>query len=266
MAGELENVVSVFTYDFRQKFANAMAKDLVGVSREIKDFGTRLQGTFGNQDDAVAEFAPIAADMHASLLRAYDTLVEGRKAVQSYQNKSGTRLPGALRTTLQSPTMAVASGTGIQYLDLSLLNSDARHWRRLNFGTQGSAVHNVSGALQPVSFDGRALFYVGSQGGPRPGFALPPGRFINPGTGLRVPYGPSEGSSYSGSSPTVDRFFPGGGGRSAVQSRGIQGRHFIEPAFAVFAHDFPIALKTLYDLWIADASAKTTSSPVTTTA
>lgn len=272
MTTELEQIVGMFAYNFRTKFASAMKRDLAGATGQIREFGRRLEEQYGKPSDAQREFEVVATNMRVALLEGvkgvggYDNAVAARKHVASYNNKSGTRLPGALRATLESPTMAIATPNGIEYLDHDLLNSQARHWKRLNFGAQGPFADGPGNVNVPVKYDKRILFYAGSKSGPRPGFALPPGRFVSPETGKRVAYGPSEGSSYSGTSPTVDRFFPGKGGRAPSLTRGIQGRHYIDAGFIVFARDFPVAIAKLQTQWLTGSLPKTPPPPFSTIA
>lgn len=254
-----------FEINLANKLNSAVAKGLVGAEKEIRDFGQRYKEGFGNPADTEQVFSEVATAMRAALVDSYKTTVEERKVVPSYRQGAGRYSGGALLRALEDPSMAVGHARGISYINQALLDLEAKHWKRLNFGAAGHRVSGTKNARFPAYFDSRILFYAGSRAGLRPGFTLPAGRFIDPRSGKRVPYGPSAGSRYSGEPPTTDRFFPGGGGRGRIiQSGGIEGRHFIDAGFEVLARDFGPAIKGLYDKWIfeAKAGAKSVHFPV----
>lgn len=93
---------------------------------------------------------------------------------------------GALLRALGSPNFFRVTGTEIDFINVALLNKEAMHWRRLNFGTRGGAR-----LKPPARFDIRwGSLLVGSLGlvpDVRPPFRLPPGVWVQP--GIFYPFG-----------------------------------------------------------------------------
>ncbi len=270
MADDLvAQIVHLFAYDVSTRIASAMSRGLVGKTRDIEAFGRGLREHYGNEEDTKAFLEPVAEAMRLALLDGYGDVggylktVEAAKQVGSYRGGAG-RLPGAMIAALAHPSMAVADGRGISYINKTLLNKEAIHWMRLNFGAQGSAVSNRTPRMFPVYFDQRILFPVGSEAQVRPAFSLPAGRWTN--GSERVPFNKGSPSGELGR-VSVDRFFPGGGGRgtkavdgaggkpSAYKTGGIVGANFIDAGFAAFAGEFGPALLLMHKKWTTDAAA-----------
>lgn len=124
----------------------------------------------------------LAAEMRKGLLQRYGQSVERRKQVPSYHRAN--RLSGNLRRAISQPDMAVGTATGISYINQDRLNTEARHWRRINFGVRGAAGAK-GGAAQskaPEEFtllsSGRGQRNAGKVGfksDPRPPMYLPAG-------------------------------------------------------------------------------------------
>lgn len=87
---------------------------------------------------------------------------------------------GALLRAIGSPAFFKVTATSIHFINAELLGKEAKHWRRLNFGTQGGAA-----LTPPARFDVRwGDLLVGSMGltpDVRPAFRLPPGVWVQPG-------------------------------------------------------------------------------------
>lgn len=258
-------MADAFRYEMRTKFASAMKKGLVGVNRQIEQFAKGLEANFGNPGDAEQEFSRIAALMRTALIASYEERVEGEKHVPSYREGAGRYAGGALRRALSDPSMAIGDANGISYINRALLDTEARHWKRLNFGAGGAASQGFPGVgLLPVFLDERVLFYVGSEGKPRPAFTLPPGFWKDPGSGTWLGNQPVGGQGLSSS---IHQFFPGGFaarslGASHHPTRGITARHFIDAGFEVLSNEFGIAIGTLFEKWSRAAAEEFHPSPV----
>lgn len=97
---------------------------------------------------------------------------------------------GALLRALQSPNFWSSSAAGIQFINTSLMNKEAAHWARLNFGTQGGAAVKPPARFE-VTWGQLAIGALQLVPNVRPAFRLPPGIWIRP--GLFYPMGEARG-------------------------------------------------------------------------
>lgn len=106
-----------------------------------------------------------------------------KRPVGSY--RQGDRYSGgALVRALSNPAMFQASATGLAFINRELLDKEARHWARLNFGA--GAGGRESDLTPPGRFPVTGLgMMMGLDPDPRPAFKLPPGFWL--GSGRRVP-------------------------------------------------------------------------------
>lgn len=117
----------------------------------------------------------LASLMHKAVVVRYGQSVEKRKQVPSYPRAN--RLSGALRRSITAKDMVIGSADGIKYVNQDRLNTEARHWARINFGVRGAPGARMGAAKSPApkQFDVLGAGKVGFKAGPRPPMYLPPG-------------------------------------------------------------------------------------------
>lgn len=123
----------------------------------------------------------LAIEMRNALINRYGQSVNKRKQVPSHRRKN--RLSGALGRAIAQPDMAVATPSGINYINQNRLNVEARHWQRINFGVRGApgARNGTAATKTPEQFDlfggrgNRSMGKIGFRANPRPPMYLPPG-------------------------------------------------------------------------------------------
>ncbi len=112
--------------------------------------------------------------------------------------RKGPRDVGGIGRAVRNSKFGTADETGIFFADQSILNKEARHWRRLNFGTVG---RSTKPRVFKLAFDGQAQEF-GFNDSPRPGFVMPAGYFLHGSASLFPPL-----SKYKGAN-TLNPFVP----------------------------------------------------------
>lgn len=191
----------------------------------------------------------IAQEMQAAVLAAYDSSVD-----QSHPYRVGDRYSGgALRRALANPDMFVATYSGINFINASILDREAAHWARLNFGAAPGIGADDSpfaprAAPGPVRLElfGQPLGAIVPFGSQRGSFGIPPGVWVGSA-------GASGRAIQWGSRPAG--FYPT---RSAPKraTKGIGARQFFAPAYEVLAEQFPVQYGNVLRE-IADQAVKT---------
>lgn len=69
-----------------------------------------------------------------AMAAAVQSKVSGIKG-ERYPEVRRSRLSGGLARAVNSPSFATGDAEGIKFIDRDLMNREARHWQRLNFGT-----------------------------------------------------------------------------------------------------------------------------------
>ncbi len=182
----------------------------------------------------------IANLMHQAVLNAYESNVIAVRSAPTY--RSGDRYSGGkLKRALKSPTMAVGTGDGIEFINTAMLDSSARQWARLNFGA-GPAQGNERGSGPFPQPNGRIRF--GSNQGislrlnnpPRPNFRVPQrgaGYFDTEGRFYMAKKGAKWRKKPEGS------FSVGGGNTLPKSSRGgIAPRRFLDAGLVALGENF----------------------------
>lgn len=106
-------------------------------------------------------------------------------------SNSATRASGALRRAIMSKEFYEATPTSIRFINSDMLDKEAVHWRRLNFGAGAGAIR-PPGRFQ-LELGGQLIgAAIGLDPDPRPGFSLPIGFFLGPG-GWQPPGSPGTG-------------------------------------------------------------------------
>lgn len=179
----------------------------------------------------------LAREAQAAMLQAYaQRVVAERSAPAGYRKNE--RYSGGLEYALNDRRIAQGSARGIGLGDAKMLDSVARHWRRLNFGTA------PAGSLPPVvaqiRWGGGQGFTLSSPADPpRPGFKIP----SDPG---RRGYFKPDGSFYIGKPARRSK------GYILIQrprqTKGIKGRRFIDEGVRAIGNNF----KPTYEQFFQD--------------
>lgn len=86
------------------------------------------------------------------------------------------RLSGALGLALANPEMTKGTtDRAIAFINNTLLNQEARHWYRVNYGAYGPKASPRRPKAFPVTVDGHALFVLRDEAEPAPNSWLPRG-------------------------------------------------------------------------------------------
>lgn len=225
----------------------AAAAGVLGAGNGVAAIGAAIAALAGNRNDVRRIHGQVAGLMRQSVMDAYVTEVEGRKVVDSYR-AGQNRLPGKLKPALSNPEMAVGTTRGINFINEGLLDREAKHWKRLNFGAQGTAVTNGPSPTFPVSLFGEQLFNIGLTEGPRPGFRMPAGLWRDS-SGNVLRSGESADGGALSIPPSIHQFYPTSK-RLFFPTRGIQGRHFLEAGLETLVRELPFAYDRLVTGWI----------------
>lgn len=217
----------------------------VGVGQALETAFKALEEALGNASAARpymrAANAALADDIQAAILDAYDENVAAKKHFPSYRvgetNSKGepSRYSGgALRRALSKPSMVNSSANRVQFIDVGLLDREAKHWYRLNYGA-GSA----PGRAQPVydwQLGGQSLGQLTLRDPPSGPFSIPHGIWST-----------GEGGLPPG-------FYPRG--PSNIPTKGIGARRFLDAGFEKFSERFPIVYGDLLQQFVDDGFRK----------
>lgn len=204
-------------------------------------------------------FQRLGENAQRSMVASYGQTVTRRKTVPSYRSGSGRLSGGVLLRAISSPSFFHATADGLEFGDITYLDSEARHWHRINFGA-GERGESESDEF-PVF--GTALRF---DDGPSPGFSMPPGVWIE--NGRRVPAGIRGSSQFYPT--TLDEGKGGGGLRAALgragarsirrgrpeamrPTKGIEAANFMNAGLARIARDLPDLYKALTEDLVAGA-------------
>lgn len=201
----------------------------------------------------------LAIKMQEATVTAYRT--HPKRSNPSYRQGQDRYSGGALLAALQDPLFARGSHTGIGFANTALLDREARHWKRLNFGAKGKNQGTIAGPRR-MTWDGVLIAEIDlGVSEPRPGFKLPVGVWTGPGGSPRE----AAGESNSG------EFYPQGGQggegqRHLLSGKGIMGRpdnaritkgirawNFLDAGVQSLAREFGPAYDNLYAGWFASA-------------
>ena len=166
-----------------------------------------------------------------------------RRPVARYR-AGDNRLSGKLRRALLSDDHIDRGIRHLRVINTSLLDREAAHWRRLNFGA-GSIGGQPGPEQFTITWEGVALGTLGLDPDPRPGFVIPFGYWLGK-RGIESPSGERRG---------MDQFFPGaapaGPGASRYQRRrptgGIAARNFLDAGVRRLANELPRAYATIFE-------------------
>lgn len=255
------------------EMTTAATADMVGMmNAALVRHGEAVSGvfefvakTFGDlQGSDPGLFQNAHRDVGASALRSAQQGFRSRR----FRRPAGSyrvgqdRLSGRLTSALNNPGHVRATSTTLEVINQGLLDREAAHWRRLNFGAgQGSREGLHAPASFPINWAGVAVGVLALDADPSPAFTVPRGYWIP---------GGESGNSANPGRLGLDQFFLSGrrateevpGRPSMVKGMGIRGRasgpvrrgtkgiassNFLDAGVRRVANELPRAYATIYD-------------------
>jgi hypothetical protein len=162
-----------------------------------------------------------------------------RAMYASYRNSnSSQRASGALKRVIGDDNFYEATVQGIRFINTSLLNTEAKHWKRLNFGA-GSGAIAVPGKFQ-LDVGGQLIGEaIGLNPDPRIGFNMPPGFWLGPG-------GQHQAAGFAGSGV----FVPTGKWPRSKKKSGIVTTNFMDAGVKRLVREVGLQYTALLDDYV----------------
>lgn len=184
-----------------------------------------------------------------AVLNSYAQVVTARKRTASYRTTGRSRryAGGALRRAIASHEFYEATPDGLNFIRRSVLDREAKHWHRLNFGA-GARGGGGRTAYQ-IRWGGLVAATIGFDDGPSKAFGMPEGFFRGP-EGAPVPWGAAATSSQP---------FFATGRKQRFPTQGIAARRFLDTGVGAVAKLLPRAYQDYYREIAAEARKDPTS-------
>lgn len=217
----------------------------------------------------------IADDMREVVLDEYDRKVHSQRNDAYDKIKRGNRYKGKLRPLLRKNGVIVDSNSaGVFFINEQVLDSEAEHWRRLQYGAGKKGAQSADALVTDVTLGGASIIRLRLDDLPSAGFSLPRGLFFNAqGGGSFTKKGDPAARGFREPSPDgvvngvgVDAFLPHGEitklGKPSLSkrafrtgrrhTRGIAARRFFDAGLDQFAESFPVHYDTLVQRLLGD--------------
>lgn len=232
------------------------AEDSFNDQRQVffSAFEQYKSGRGGSRSLATAN-AELAKRAQEAVIASYDERVVAHEKLAPYRvggADGGNRFSGgALRRALAHPDMFVGTYQGIAYMNISVLDQEAKHWARLNYGAGPEATQGPAPRDAHIQLFGQ---YLGVIKATTPftsaGFKMPPGVWVGSGAGNGFE-GAKWRSRPPGFYPTAKRplRFPPG------RVLSIHGQRFFDAAGVSIAKNLSDVYADLIHEWTAQASA-----------
>lgn len=167
----------------------------------------------------------MASLMKRSMLSYYAETV-GLAGSHPRYRAGQNRLPGTLRKALNRTGMVSVDGDRLRYVNTAILNAEARHWARLNYGAMPAVT--PPGFVASLRLDGKRLGDVSVRARPRPTMLRPVGVFQQMSNGVA--------------------FYPQGK-RATIPTKGIVGRNYLDGGIFALERNFdPVYGRMLGDI------------------
>lgn len=260
--------LSAFVIDGSMKMNRAIGKNIVH---------TYGRGTVGPHHGvkALAEAIDVANPRHIDtvnnkilkemLSRTRNSVAQISAQAKHYREGEG-RMTGGLGRAVNSSKFGYADAHGIYFANVTVLNQEAKHWGRLNFGTKGGATITPNGVFR-LRFNERIIGPpVGFRDQPRAAFYLPGGGFYDGAGDFSSPKrefrGMSTGNVFQPGAvtlvKTVTRGGPGPKKTVRIKKRlptvGIKSRHFLDAGLRGLEARFPIEYEAYIKKQLEDGS------------
>jgi hypothetical protein len=191
----------------------------------------------------------LAALAKAGIVTAYTSSLKGTPTYRTGAELGDNRRYAGdmLLNAIQDPEFCYGDENGIYIANTKILDAKARQWRRLNYGAGGAAGGGAE--MYTVNWSDLDAFVLAEPGSKRPGFSLPAGRWIGdefyPASELEGDTGPVSVGQHHSLRGT-------GRNSTAVQTKGIQGKHWIGAGLKIIAEQLAPEYDALFrKLWDA---------------
>lgn len=214
----------------------------------IRAMGKAMINMVGDEDNFVKAHEVVANRAREAVLDSYDAKFSDHK---EYRVGQGRLSGGVLRRALEEPSMFTGDARGINIGDRSILNKEAKHWYRLNYGTSGVAP--LTPAVSPVLKFGGGTVTTLTDASPRSKpFHMPVG-FWRDGefhvgdirAATRIGYGSARASLYATGDQKATR----------TKESNIAGRRFFDAGLVAITETLPEVYEDLL-LQFADRANK----------
>lgn len=193
----------------------------------------------------------IMSQARDAVLASYDERVTSREHFAPYRVGENRNSGGALRRALEDPAMFVGTYNGLTFMNVAVLDREASHWARLNWGAGERAGDGYTATPVRLQVFGESLGALTPPTHPQPSFSIPRGLWVGSEwqRSLTSGHGGTHvvrwGNRAPGFYPTSKEvFFP---------TRGIAARRFFDAAYASIAETMPIEYENLLHEWIDQA-------------
>lgn len=260
--------IGEFVIDDVMKMNRAIAKNIVH---------TYSRGTVGPQESVKRLAEAVQIEDPRRLERANEAIVKEmlsrtRNAVAQISNKAKHyragegRMVGGLGRAVNSKEFAYADSHGIYFANTAVLNQEAKHWARLNFGAGAAGQSSKGNGTFRLRFEDRVIGPpVGFRDKPRPAFYMPGGFFDDGGGNLSTPdrslRGAGTGNAFTPAAitlqKTVTRGGPGAKKTVRIKKRmptvGIKARHFLDAGLRGLESEFPKQYQAYFKKQLGEA-------------
>lgn len=244
-------LVDYTNFELTQAVRDALGEAFEGIDRSIARYFTVFGDAFTDVGRIGEVHRRVGLQAQRSILGAYDQLVTARSGPAARSNAAyrarPARLSGRLRNALKNPGHVEVGGTYLRFLDVDILDSEAAHWYRINFGVGQRGSQTRPGIYELViggAVVGQLGFGLGGDiGGPsRHPMILPPGFWVGGGerVGGDVTRRGMEGFFLPGEISGVR-----GRPTQARTTRGIAGRQFLDAGIRRIARELPNAYEDI---------------------
>lgn len=256
MAYEAEHYATIFRNRARVDFAGALQAAVVAQAAGLDEMVRTIGKTFSSiQRLEPGRFQQAHQQVGDAAVRA---MVAGfnsrrfRRPAGRYR-AGDNRLTGTLGRALNSTSMVRADATSLSIINEEVLDKEAAHWRRLNFGAGAGSTEGIIAPQKfTITWGGIVAGTLGLEMQPSPAFSIPFGFWISGGR----PVPPSRealgtGQFFVGSPRGVDPDEPGFVPRQRkLPTAGIGSRNFLDAGVRAVANQLPRAYEQIYiDLW-----------------
>lgn len=179
----------------KQSVAVAVGDLLESINIELTAWASRLASALSEKNTGAlqGDLMTLGREAQLRMLNAYGQLVtrqEGPASRTHYRAGQGRLAGGILLRALGRGDFFEVHGTTLSWGNVSMLDGAARQWHRIAFGAGRGGIHDEFA----VTFNDLVLATIGVAGGPSPGFSMPAGIWVPPGSAgqkgaLRAPSG-----------------------------------------------------------------------------